>query len=148
MEGLLTGLSRPLPVVLIVATVLSANAAFSDLPEQEVRRAIADGVKLFEAENLPRLMAMVSDSYRSGPMTKEAIRLQLLGIFQANRELHVTLKIREIRLRGDLVFVRFGGQVTGQPLLWPYRVVIFEWQDLVEVGRREGTVWRLYGDQQ
>ncbi len=133
---------------LVTTLLLLAATASSTSHDVEIRQRIAEGVKLFETEDLPRLMALVSDSYRSGPMTKEAIRLQLLGIFQANRELHVTLKIREIRLRGDLVFVRFGGQVTGQPLLWPYRVVIFEWQDLVEVGRREGTVWRLYGDQQ
>jgi len=133
---------------LVTTLLLLAATASSTSHDGEIRQRITDGVKAFEAEDLPRLMAMVSDSYRSGLMTKERIRLQLLGIFQANRELHVTLKIREIRLRGDLVFVRFGGQVTGQPLLWPYRVVIFEWQDLVEVGRREGTVWRLYGDQQ
>ncbi len=93
-------------------------------------------------------MAMVSESYRSGPIKKEGIRLQLLGIFQTNRELLVTLKIHEIRFRGDLVFVRSSGQVIGRPLFWPYRVVILEWEDLVEVGRHEGTGWRLYGDQQ
>lgn len=135
-------------LLLLIHSILFTGAASSNSLEDEIRERVAEGVKAFEAEDLPRLMAMISDGYRSGPMRKEAIRLQLLGIFQANRELHVTLKIREIRLRGDLVFVRFGGQVTGQPLLWPYRVVIFEWQDLVEVGRREGTVWRLYGDQQ
>jgi len=139
---------RRVSVLLLIHSILFTGAASSNSLEDEIRERVAEGVKTFEAEDLPRLMAMVSDGYRSGPMRKEAIRLQLLGIFQANRELHVTLKIREIRLRGDLVFVRFGGQVTGQPLLWPYRVVIFEWQDLVEVGRREGTVWRLYGDQQ
>ncbi len=133
--------------VSLVPLLISATAS-STSHDVEIRQAIAEGVKAFEAGDLPRLMAMVSESYRSGPITKEGIRLQLLGIFQANRELHVSLKIREIRLRGDLVFVRFGGEVTGRPLLWPYRVVIFEWEDLVEVGRREGTVWRLYGDQQ
>jgi len=139
---------RQVSVLLLIHSILFTGAASSNSAEDEIRPLVAAGVALFEAEDLSRLMAMVSDSDRSGPMTKERIRFQLLGIFQANRELHVTLKIREIRLRGDLVFFRFGGQVTGQPLLWPYRVVIFEWQDLVEMGRREGTVWRLYGDQQ
>ncbi len=109
---------------------------------------IAEGVRAFEAQDLPRLMAMVSESYRSGPMRKEAIRLQLLGIFHANSELRVNLKIHEVSIRGDLAFVRSSGQVIGRPLFWPYRVVILEWEDLVEVGRHEGTAWRLHGDQQ
>ncbi len=134
--------------LLLLVTLLFVSPASAISPEDEVRQVIAEGVRAFEAQDLPRLMAMVSGSYRSGPMTKEVIRLQLLGIIQANRELHVALKIHEIRLRGDLAFVRSSGEVTGRPLLWPYRVVILEWEDLVEVGRREGTVWRLYGDQQ
>ena len=142
------GLWRPLSALLIIAVVFSASAAFSDPPEQEVRQAIAGGVKAFEAEDLPRLMAMVSESYRSGPITKEGIRLQLLGIFHANREIRVTLKIHEVTVRGELAYVRSSGEVTGRPLFWLYRVVILEWQDLVEVGRQEGRVWRLYGDQQ
>jgi hypothetical protein len=131
----------------LVPVLISATAS-STSHDGEIRQRVAAEVKAFEAEDLARLMAMVSNSYQSGPITKEGIRLQLLGIFQANRELGVTLKIHEIRFRGDLVFVRSSGEVAGRPLLWPYRVVIFEWQDLVDVGRREGTVWRLYGDQQ
>ena len=127
---------------------LLIDAASPTSHDVEIRQRIAGGVKAFEAENLRGLLVMVSDFYRSGPITKEALRLQLLGIFQANRELRVALKIHEIRVRGDLVYVRSSGEVTGQPLFWPYRVVIFEWEDLVEVGRREGPVWRLYGDQQ
>ncbi len=136
------------PALLVLVTLLFAGAASGAAPENEVRQVIAEGARAFEAQDLPRLMAMVSESYRSGPIRKEGIRLQLLGIFHANSEISVSLEIHEVSIRGDLAFVRSSGQVIGRPLFWPYRVVILEWEDLVEVGRREGTAWRLYGDQQ
>jgi ketosteroid isomerase-like protein len=138
----------------IVATVLAALAA--GLPSvarpgqdeaAHLRWLLRAAVRAFEAKEAQAVMALVSDAYRSGGVTKPLLLVQIQGMFLLYAELRVELAVRDIRVVGDRAVLTTSGRIRGTPWIGQEEQVVAEWRDLVEVARREGKRWRLYGDQ-
>ena len=116
--------------------------------ERELRAAIALAIHRFEAKDLEGLLALVSDEYRTGYLTKGTLRAQLLGMFQLYETLKTNVRVEEIRLVGEHAWVVSSGEVLGRlPLLGRWMTVL-AWERELEVARREAGGWRLYGYQQ
>ncbi|MBI1736441.1 MAG: hypothetical protein HYR51_14825 [Candidatus Rokubacteria bacterium] len=114
----------------------------------ELQHALADAVHRFERMDLEGVLAHVSDRYRTGPLTKPAVRQQLLAMFTANDALAARVRIDEVRMLGDRAWVYSTGEVTGRLRWLGTPVALLSWQQAPEVAWREGGRWRLIGDQQ
>jgi len=115
---------------------------------RELEAAVAQAVRRVEAKDLEGVMALVSEEYRTGPLTKGVVRAQLLGIFQLYEALRVRVRVEEIRLVGEHAWIVSTGEVFGRlPLLGEW-VRALAWERELEIARREAGGWRLYGYQQ
>ncbi|HEV8310833.1 MAG TPA: hypothetical protein VGW35_24500 [Methylomirabilota bacterium] len=115
---------------------------------QELQAALGQAIQRFEAKDAPGVLALVSDQYRTGPLTKTAIRGQLLTMFQVYEVLRARIRIDEVRMVGEQAWVYSTGEVTGRLPLIGQWMSLFWWERELEVARRENGVWRLYGYQQ
>lgn len=114
----------------------------------ELRRVIADAVTRFEARDTAGLLAHVSESYRTSPMTKPRLRDYLGGLFGLYDAMRARVRVDEVRVVGEHVWVWSTGEVTGRlPLVGRWTPVL-SWERELEVARREDGRWRLYGYQQ
>jgi len=116
--------------------------------ERELRAALALAIRRFEAKDLGGLLALVSDQYRTGYLTKAALRAQLLGMFQLYETLKTNVRVEEIRLVGEHAWVVSSGEVLGRLPLLSRWMTVLAWERELEVARRETGGWRLYGYQQ
>jgi hypothetical protein len=115
---------------------------------EEVRLALAQAVHRFNARDQAGALAYVSDQYRTGPLTKPAIRAQLLAMFDLYEELRARVRIDEVRMVGDLALIYSTGEVVGL-LPWVRAwMLVLSWEREPEVARKEQGVWRLIGFQQ
>lgn len=115
---------------------------------QEIRAVLAQGVQRFEAKDLEGVLGYVSDRYWTGPLTKPALRAQLLGIFQIYQQVRARVRLDEVRLVGEQAWVFSTGEVSGQlPFLGQW-MTLFWWERELEVARRENGAWRAFGYQQ
>ena len=114
----------------------------------ELQHALADAVQRFERMDLEGVLAHVSERYRTGPLTKPALRQQLLAMFAAHDALSARVRIDEVRMIGDRAWVYSTGEVTGRLRFFGTPVVLFSGQQAPEVAWREDGRWRLIGDQQ
>jgi hypothetical protein len=115
---------------------------------RELREALAQAIQRFEAKDAPGVLTHVSDRYWTGPLTKAAIRAQILALFQIYDVLQARVRIDDVRMVGEHAWVYSSGEVTGRlPILGSW-MSLYGWERELEVARREGGAWRLYGYQQ
>jgi len=114
----------------------------------EVQAALARGIARFEARDLEGVLAQVSDQYRTGPLTKPALRAQFLAMFQIYQQLRAQVRIDEVWLVGEHAWVYSTGEVSGQLPVVGQWMALFVWERELEVARREDGRWRLFGYQQ
>ncbi|MBI3457628.1 MAG: hypothetical protein HY002_17775 [Candidatus Rokubacteria bacterium] len=115
---------------------------------EELRATLGRAIQRFEARDLPGVLAHVSEEYRSGPLTKAAIRSQLTVMFQLYDATRVRVRIDEVRLRGEHAWIYSTGEAWGRLPFVGQWMTLFWWEREPEVARRENGVWRLYGAQQ
>lgn len=156
-------MKRNTPIVLLVPALLIALALASAARAQpaalpgvpappevacEIRAAVALAVRRVEIKDLEGVMALVSEEYRTGYLTKGAVRAQLQAIFQLYEALSVRVRVEEVRLVGEHAWIVSRGDVFGRlPLLGRWTTVL-SWERELEIARREAGGWRLYGYQQ
>jgi len=112
----------------------------------ELRPAVEHARQRFEARDAAGVLAHVSERYRSGGLTKADLRQQLLAMFSIYEALRARVRIDDVQIVDDVVWLYTSGEVTGRlPLVgW---VTVLTWQNEPEVARREEAGWRLFGFQ-
>jgi len=115
---------------------------------RELRVRLARSLERFEAQDVPGVLAYVSDQYRTGPFTKAGIQEQLVGIYTVYDVVKASIRIDEVRMVGEHAWVYSTGEVSGRLRLLGTWVVFLSWQRELEVARREAGGWRLFGYQQ
>lgn len=114
----------------------------------ELQATLAQAVTRFEAKDASGVLAHISEQYRTGPFTKAGVRAQLLAIFQIYERVSARIRIDEVRLVDGHAWVYSTGEISGRlPLIGGW-LPLFTWEREVEVARREGPAWRLFGYQQ
>ena len=114
---------------------------------EEIRLALARAVDRFQAKDLGGVLGYVSEQYWTGPFTKPVLRAQLATIFRVHRQVRAAIRIDDIRLVGPHAWVYTTGDVSGEVAIVGGWVSLFSWENELEVARREGSGWRLYGYQ-
>ena len=114
----------------------------------ELQRALAHAIDRFRAMDEAGVLSHVSDRYRADPLTKAAIREQLRVMFALYDTLQAQVRLDEVRMVGDQVWVYSTGDVWGRLRWLGTWMPVLSWQHEPEVARREQGVWRLYGYQQ
>ncbi len=115
---------------------------------RELEAALLKGVERFEAGDAAGVLALVSPQYRTGPMTKAAIREQLTAVYSLYDSVKAGVRIDEVQMVGEHAWVYSTGEVSGRLRLLGTWVVFLSWQRELEVARREAGGWRLFGYQQ
>jgi hypothetical protein len=112
----------------------------------ELGAAVERARERFEARDLAGVLAGVSEQYRSGGLTKAAVRDQLAAMFALYPQLRARVTIDRVELVDERAWIYTSGEVTGRlPFLgW---VTVLTWQGEPEVARREPAGWRLFGHQ-
>jgi hypothetical protein len=112
----------------------------------ELTRAVEAARQRFEARDLAGVLAGVSERYRSGGLTKPALREQLNAMFALYQQLRARVSVERVDLVEGRAWIYTRGEVLGRlPLMgW---VTVLAWQGEPEVAHREGAVWRLVGFQ-
>lgn len=129
-------------------TMASTTVATPAPPEVAValQRAIEAARQRFEARDLAGVLASVSDQYRSGGLTKPALREQLNAMFGLYQQLRARVTVDRVDIVDGAARVYTSGEVSGRlPIMgW---VTVLVWQGEPEVARREAAGWRLFGFQ-
>jgi hypothetical protein len=132
----------------VPGTATGAAAVTPAPPEvaAALQRAIETARQRFEARDLAGVLASVSDQYRSGGLTKAALREQLGAMFALYQQLRARVTVDRIDMVDGVARVHTSGEVTGRlPFMgW---VTVLAWQGEPEVARREAAGWRLFGFQ-
>ena len=115
---------------------------------REVEAGLAQAVQRFEARDVAGVLAQVSEQYRTGPLTKAAIREQLLGTYALYDSVKANVRVDEVRMVGEHAWIYSTGEVSGRLRLLGTPMVFLSWERELEVARREGGAWRLFGYQQ
>jgi len=113
----------------------------------ELKDALGHASERLQARDEAGVLSHVSDRYRSGSLTKPAIREQLHALFAIYDSLQAKVQIDEARAVGEDVWVYSTGEVSGRVRGLGMWMPIYSWKREPEVARREQGVWRLYGDQ-
>jgi hypothetical protein len=114
----------------------------------EIQRTVDDAIRRFNAMDSTGVLAHVSEQYRTTPFTKRVLADQLRAIFAVHDQVKATVRIDEIRMVGEHAWIFSTGDVTGRVRLLGTPVSILSWAHELEVARREGDRWRLFGYQQ
>jgi hypothetical protein len=115
---------------------------------REVEAGLARAVQRFEARDVAGVLVQVSEQYRTGPLTKAAIREQLLATYGIYDSVKATVRVDEVRMVGEHAWVYSTGEVSGRLRFLGTPIVFLSWERELEVARREGGAWRLFGYQQ
>ena len=115
---------------------------------REVEAGVARAVQSFEARDVAGVLAQVSEQYRTGPFTKAALREQLVATYGLYDSVKATVRVDEVRMVGEHAWVYSTGEVSGRLRLLGTPMVFLSWERELEVARREGGAWRLFGYQQ
>jgi hypothetical protein len=114
----------------------------------ELQALVTLALQRFEARDTAGVLAHVSEQYRTGPLTKPAVRDQLAAIFGVYDAVRARVRIDDVRIVGEHAWVYSTGEVSGRlPLIGRWTPIIW-WEKELEVARRENGVWRLFGYQQ
>ena len=114
----------------------------------ELQQALGLAIDRLHARDEAGVLRHVSDRYRSGGLTKLAVREQLRAMLTLYDTLRAKVQIDDVRTLGDDTWVYSTGEVSGRVRGLGTWMLVLSWQNEPEVVRREGGVWRLYGDQQ
>ena len=116
----------------------STVTALTTLVEQARQR--------FVARDAGGVLAHVADNYRSGGLTKTAVRQQLLALYSLYDALGARVHVDQVDVVDGDAWVYTTGEVSGHlPLVgW---VNVFSWRREPEIARRQGEAWRLVGFQ-
>jgi hypothetical protein len=114
----------------------------------EIREALNDAIRRVEAMDEAGLLAHVSEQYRTGPVTKAALREQVRALFAVHDQIKASVRIDDVRMVGNHAWVYSTGDVTGRLRWIGGSVPVLGWDRELEVARREGGRWRLFGYQQ
>lgn len=128
-----------------------ASIPVATAPPEVVRvlqAGLAHAVQRFEAQDIPGVLAHVSERYRTGPFTKARLREQLVTIYGVSDAVVARIRIDEVRMVGEDAWVYSTGEVSGRLRLAGTWVVFLSWQRELEVARHEAGGWRLFGYQQ
>lgn len=112
----------------------------------ELQAAVEAARQRFEARDHARVLAFVSEQYRSAGLTKAAVRDQLNAMFALYQELRTRVTVDRVEMVGGDARVYTTGEVSGRLPLMGWMVVL-AWQGEPEVARREAAGWRLFGFQ-
>jgi hypothetical protein len=115
---------------------------------QALQAALRAAVRRFEARDVAGVLVYVSDQYRTGPFTKPVVREQLMAMYSLYDNLQARVAIDDVRMVDGHAWVYSTGEISGQLRLIGGRAVILSWRRELEVARREGGEWRLFGYQQ
>jgi hypothetical protein len=115
---------------------------------EELRATLGRAIQRFEARDLNGVLGFVSEQYRTGPLTKPAVRAQLAAMFQIYDAMRAKVRIDEVRMVGEHAWVFSTGEAAGRLPFVGQWVTLFWWERELEVARRENGAWRLYGYQQ
>jgi hypothetical protein len=112
----------------------------------ELGAAVERARERFEARDLAGVLAGVSEQFRSGGLTKAAVREQLAAMFALYPQLRARVTVDRVEMVDERAWIYTSGEVTGRlPFLgW---VTVLAWQGEPEVARREPAGWRLFGHQ-
>jgi len=113
----------------------------------EVQQAVDAAVARFQAMDEPGLLALVSDEYRTGSLTKAGIADQLRAVFSLHDQVKASVRIDAVRMVGDQAWVYSSGVVTGRLRLLGGSTPVASWTRELEIARREDGRWRLFGYQ-
>lgn len=113
----------------------------------EIGQALEAAVARFNARDAPGVLAFVSESYRTGPLTKAALAEQLHAVFALHDEVTARVRIESVRIVGETAWVYTSGNVAGKPRWVGRSLPVFSWTRELEVARREPNGWRLFGYQ-
>ena len=142
--GALVGLARAVGAQ-TSAPSRPATPAPADLVN-EVRAALEDARRRFEARDLNGVLTYVSDRYRSAGVTKPALREHLAAMFAVYEDLRARVVLDAVQLVDGAPWVYTSGQLSGRlPRLGP--APLLSWQRQPEILRREGRAWRVFGFQ-
>lgn len=115
---------------------------------REIQSALHLAVQQFQARDLSGVLAHVSERYRTGPFTKSGVREQLRAMYGVYDEVRARVHVDQVRLVGDSAWVYTTGEISGRLPVVGYWISVLTWERELEVARREGDVWRLFGYQQ
>jgi hypothetical protein len=115
---------------------------------QEIHQLVTHALQRFHAMDAPGLLGLVSDRYRTGPLTKRLLRDQLAAIFGVYDTVQATVRIDDVRMVGDHAWIFSTGEVSGRVRWLRTWTTVLWWDRELEIARREGGAWRLFGYQQ
>jgi hypothetical protein len=149
-------LALVLAAFLVVTTSFAAQAPTEAPPGNpaparvvsEIQQELDDAVRRFQAMDAPGVLAHVSEQYRTGPLTKRVLAEQLQALFAVHDAVQAKVRIDDVRMVGEQAWVYSTGDVTGRVRWLGSSVPVLSWQRELEVARREGGRWRLFGYQQ
>jgi hypothetical protein len=139
--------ARPAPPPLAAPAPRPGTAAPAPVVE-ELRAALGRAIQRFEARDASGVLAHVSDAYRTGPLNKTALHRQLAAMFALYDTMRARVRIDEVRLVGEQAWVWSSGEALGRLPFVGQWMTVFSWQRELEIARREGGAWRLYGYQE
>ncbi len=120
-------------------------------PAETVRilqATLGQAVQRFEAQDMSGVLAHVSDRYRTGPLTKPAIRDQLIALYGIYDAVSARIRVDDVRMVGEHAWVYSTGEVSGRLRFLGTWIVFLSWEHELEVARQEAGGWRLFGYQQ
>jgi hypothetical protein len=113
----------------------------------QLQAEVTAAARQLEGRDTEGVLRHVSEQYRTGPLTKPALRSELQAMFALYDAMKVRVRIDTVRMVGDHAWVYSSGELSGR-LAWLGRwVPVLSWQRELEVARREDGVWRLFGYQ-
>jgi hypothetical protein len=112
----------------------------------EVSALVEHARQRFVARDAAGVLAYVAENYRSGGLTKAAIRAQILALYSVYETLRARVHVDRVDIVDGRAWVYTTGEIAGYlPVVgW---VTVFSWEREPEVAGREGLVWRLVGFQ-
>lgn len=136
------------PIVRAAAAEAPGRRAAPVEVVRELQAALDRAKVRFESRDAGGVLSHVSEQYRTGPMTKAEVRQQLLAIYEIYTAVRAHVVIDAVELVDGGAWVYTTGEITGRlPLLGTWMTVL-SWERELEVARREGASWRLFGYQQ
>ena len=112
----------------------------------EVSALVEQARQRFVARDASGVLAHLADNYRSGGLTKPAVRQQLLALYSVHDRIRARVQVDQVDMVEGDAWVYTTGEVAGH-LPFVGWVDVLAWQREPEVARRHGTAWRLVGFQ-
>lgn len=144
------GLAPLLAAALWIAAASPAEPPGTPAPPDvigQLQAEVSAAAREMERRDTEAVLRHVSEQYRTGPLTKPALRTDLQAMFAVYDAMKVRVRIDGVRMVGDLAWIYSSGELTGR-VAWVGRwVPVLSWQRELEVARRENGAWRLFGYQ-